>query len=95
MISSKEENDALFSYVISSGNKNAYFGYSDNQEEGNWYWSGDNSSYTNWHKNEPNSERSNEDFAMFYWKYSDGTWNDGNFGQGTVSDNRNFICEWD
>lgn len=95
VISSKEENDALFSYVISSGNKNAYFGYSDNQEEGNWYWSGDNSSYTNWHKNEPNSERSNEDFAMFYWKYSDGTWNDGNFGQGTVSDDRNFICEWD
>ncbi len=95
VISSKEENDALFSYMISQGIKNAYFGYSDKQKEGTWCWSGDDSSYTNWHKNEPNAERSNEDYAMFYWKFNDGTWNDGNFGQGTRSDNLNFICEWD
>lgn len=96
VISSKEENDTLFSYATSNGFKNVYFGYSDSQDEGNWCWIRDNySSYTNWRKTEPNNERSNEDYAMFYWKFSDGTWNDGNFGQGTVSDNRNFICEWD
>lgn len=26
---------------------------------------------------------------------TDGKWNDGNFGNGTVSDSKTFICEWD
>ena len=96
VISSQEENDAIFSYLISSGYKNAYFGYSDSQEEGNWRWVVENeSSYTNWHPNEPNGEQPNEDYAMFYKKYSDGTWNDGIFGRGTSTDDGNFICEWD
>lgn len=95
VISSQEENDALFSYLISTGEENAYFGYSDNLEEGSWYWVCDESSYTNWHFDEPNNENSNEDYAMFYWKFNNGTWNDGNFGKGTESDDCNFICEWD
>ena len=31
---------------------------------------------------------------MFYWKYTNGQWNDGNF-TGTVSGGKAFICEWD
>ncbi|WRK53233.1 hypothetical protein SD457_24625 [Coprobacillaceae bacterium CR2/5/TPMF4] len=31
---------------------------------------------------------------MFYYKYSDGTWNDGDFGHQTVNSNAAFICEW-
>ena len=95
-ISSIEENEFVFNYLISCGYQNGYFGYADNVEEGTWYWvNGETSDFTNWHVNEPNSERPNEDYAMFYFKYGDGTWNDGNFGNGTVRDDVVFICEWD
>ena len=94
VISSQAENDALYSYIISVGNGNAYFGYTDNREEGNWYWVEGESSYTNWHSGEPNSE-SYENYAMFYYQFDDGTWNDGNFDNGTMNDSKNFICEWD
>ncbi len=95
VISSKEENDALYSYITSNGITNAYFGFTDNQSEGNWKWVEGESGYTNWHTSEPNNESNTEDYAMFYWKYSDGTWNDGNFGKSTVSDDKNFLCEWE
>ncbi len=53
----------------------------------------DNSSgYEKWAGGEPNNE--NEDYAEFYYKYTSGEWNDGNFGKGTVRDEKNFICEW-
>lgn len=95
-ITSHEENEAVYSYITSCSYKNAYFGFSDRINEGTWEWvNGENSEYTNWHSYEPNNESRNEDYAMFYWKYSDGTWNDGNFGQGTESDDLSFICEWD
>ena len=48
-------------------------------------------SFTNWHDGEPNGGVS-ENYAMFYEKYPDGTWNDG------ACANRNgevFICEWE
>lgn len=32
---------------------------------------------------------------MFYYKFSDGTWNDGDFGGVTVRGGIAFICEWD
>lgn len=96
VISSQEENDALYSYITSRGYENAYFGFSDSQDEQNWAWTRPNKTgYTNWHSGEPNNESSTEDYALFYWKFTDGTWNDGNFGEGTDSDDRNFICEWD
>ena len=92
-ISSDEENAFLYSYIISQGYNNAYFGLADNLEEGTWYWvNGEELSYTNWHPKEPNGESAAEDYAMFYSKYSDGTWNDGNFsGKGSDA----FICEWE
>lgn len=95
-ITSKGENDFLSRYLRSLGAENAYFGLSDSASEGNWRWvTGEKVRYTNWHDGEPNAESDDEDFAMFYWKFSDGTWNDGNFGNGTVSDDTAFICEWD
>ena len=31
---------------------------------------------------------------MFYYKFPDGTWNDGDFGNLTVGKDTTFICEW-
>lgn len=95
-ITSSDENNTIFSYLLSCGYESGYFGYSDNVDEGTWYWiNGETSDYTNWHSGEPNAESSNEDYAMFYYKFDDGTWNDGNFGNGTANDDAVFICEWD
>ena len=40
-------------------------------------------------------ELGNDGYAEFYYKFSDGKWNDGNFKQGTLGDTNAFICEWD
>ena len=95
VITSQDENDTLYEYVTSKGHKNVYFGLTDRETEGIWETiAGDPVTYTNWSSGEPNNE-SNEDYAMFYWKYEDGTWNDGNYGQGTEGDELVFLCEWD
>ncbi len=95
VISSQKENDSLYNYLIDSDIDTAYFGFSDSENEGTWKWvTEENNSYTNWHPGEPNSE-SGEDYAELYWKFPDGTWNDGNYGFGTQSDSKNFICEWE
>ncbi|MBQ9070127.1 MAG: leucine-rich repeat protein [Clostridia bacterium] len=95
IIDSQEENDAVYSGLVSLGYRNAFFGLTDSQKEGTWLTvTGNSPTYTNWHSGEPNSESSSEDWAMFYWKYTNGQWNDGNF-TGTVSGGKAFICEWD
>lgn len=92
-ITSQEENDFLYNYIAENNCSTAYFGFTDQDEEGTWRWgNGETSSYTNWHSGEPNSENSNEDFAMYYYKYPDGTWNDGDFRE--ENGGRAFLCEW-
>lgn len=89
-ISSADENNFLYNLLIDSGYSSAYFGLTDSAKEGEWVWvTGESVTYTNWHPGEPNAENSKEDYAMFYYKFKDGTWNDGKFNNGT------FICEWD
>jgi len=95
VINSQEENDFLYSYITSLGISTAYFGYTDEETENTWVWvTGEENTYTNWHTGEPNRENTNEDYASFYWKFTDGTWNDGNMGAGTNSDDRSYLCEW-
>ncbi len=94
-LTSQEENDFVYSYISQQGCESAYFGLSDSVNEGHWEWcTGEPLNYTNWHGGEPNSENSKEDYALFYYKYSDGTWNDGNFDGHTVNGGSAFICEW-
>lgn len=96
-ISSQQENDYLYQLMLSSGLKSVYFGLSDNENEGIFKWVNDEQIiYSNWHQGEPNSENSHEDYGMFYYKFDDGTWNDGDFEyDGTANDTVAFICEWD
>lgn len=94
-ITSQEENDFVYSYILQQGFESAYFGLSDSASEGTWEWcTGEPLDYTNWHSGEPNNEYSNEDYGLFYYKYSDGSWNDGDFNRKTVNDGSAFICEW-
>ena len=97
VISSQEENQAIYNYIIEKGYQSAYFGLSDADSEGVWIWeTNENNTFTYWNEGEPNQESSGEDYAEFYWKYTDGQWNDGDFSAGnTVSDSNAFICEWD
>lgn len=75
------------------GYENAYFGFSDGSSEGNWKWvDGTSTAYTNWHSGEPNNQNGDEDYAMFYQKFDDGTWNDGD---GIIDVGCAYICEWD
>lgn len=97
VISSHEENQAIYNFMIEKGYQSAYFGLSDADSEGVWLWvTNENNTFTYWNEGEPNQESSGEDYAEFYWKYTDGQWNDGDFSAGhTVSDSNAFICEWD
>ena len=91
-ITTQEENDFLYSYIKQKGYSSAYFGLSDEESEGTWIWeNGEEVTYTNWHSGKPNAESSSENYAMFYYKYSDGTWNDGSFKEFE----KPFICEWE
>ncbi len=95
VISSQEENDALYAYLQSVGVDTAYFGLSKN-DQGIWEWvNSEDCNYTNWHSGEPNNEGNDEFYGEFYYKFPDGTWNDGNFSHGTVKDSVSFICEWE
>lgn len=89
-ITSAEENAFLYSYILSQGCDSAYFGLTDSEAEGTWKWSnGESIDYMNWGIGEANDQDENEDWAMFYYKFTDGTWNDGVFAENSA-----FICEW-
>ena len=95
-ITSREEDEFVYFYLRNNFDyESAYFGFTDREEEGTWGWvNGENSTYTNWNPGEPNDENPNEDYAMYYYKYPEGTWNDGDFGYETLNSGQVFICEW-
>ena len=93
VINDAEENAYVYEKMIAQGIDSAYFGYTDKYSEGSWEWLDRSSDYVNWASNEPNGHES-ENYGMFYYKYNDGTWNDGCIGH-TIGGHRAFICEWD
>ena len=94
-IQSSVEDAAVYNYIRTQKCESAYIGLSDAAEEGKWEWSnGEEVAYTNWHYGEPNG-LTRENYAMYYYKFPDGSWNDGAFNSGfTVQDVSIFICEW-
>ena len=90
-INDEAENQFLANKFSSLGYDIVYFGYSDEQSEGNWKWiDGEKSSYTNWASGEPNNERKLEHYALVL---SDGTWNDGKLEVDSQS-GVIILCEW-
>lgn len=93
VITSDEENRFLYQQMKEQGFADAYFGYSDAEEEGTWVWdTGEETAFVNWASGEPNND-GEEDYGMFYSKADAATWNDGGMGDKTNA-NTAFICEW-
>ncbi len=92
-ITSQDENDFIYRYITGCGYQTAYFGLIDENKDGRWKWvTNEAVDYTNWHPGEPSSRK--ENLGMFYYKFTDGTWNDGNLSSAQNKDGV-FICEWD
>lgn len=104
VINNATENNYLFRLLRDVSEITAFFGYSDEDGEGDWQWSDGDSSYTNWttygdwHLPDNGEEwGGDEDYAEFNYERgkpgipSDGTWNDATFMENTPY----FICEWE
>ncbi len=90
-INDSSENEFIASVIGTLGYDIVYFGYSDEQSEGNWYWiDGENSSFVNWRSGEPNNEANAEHYALIS---PDGTWNDGKLEHDSQS-GVVILCEW-
>lgn len=95
-ITSKEEDEYVYSYIKENGYEDAYFGLSDSETEGIWQnVTMEEVTYTNWAACEPSAENENEDYAMYFWMNDTGTWNDGDFQESLIGGEINYICEWD
>ena len=94
-ITSEEENKALYDFMKESGYTSVYFGFSDKEEEGSWKWvTGEETEYVNWNPAEPTGGE-NENYAMFFYLYEDGTWNDGAFKENAHDGGNAYLCEWE
>lgn len=95
-ITSQEENSFLYRYITNLNYNSAYFGASDNEIEGVWKWVTDEEFiYSNWHDGEPSNDLNSEHYAMFYYEFADGTWNDGGVYCNARIGQTPYICEWD
>lgn len=96
VITSEEENAALYGYLQSQDQNSAYFGLYRNLETDAWEWvNGEPLIYENWAESEPNNYDGLENYGMFYFKYPGGRWNDGGYGTHDTEDTQLFLCEWD
>lgn len=91
-----EENQFVYRFMRDSGYLTAYFGLSDEKRVGDWIWvTGEPFEYTNWHRGEP-SRSGRERYGMYFYKHTDGTWNDSHFYEDAeVDPGCSYICEWD
>ena len=95
-LATAEENDFVYGFMRECGYLTAYFGLSDEKRTGDWIWvTGEPLAFTNWHRGEP-SRSGRERYGMYFYKHTDGTWNDSHFYEDAeVDPGCSFICEWD
>lgn len=93
VITSQEENDAIYAFAQSMSCDNVYIGYSDTAEEGVWAWvNGEESDYANWNEGEPNGFTAEENYAVLGYN---GCWYDSAFTPAYENGPIVFVCEWD
>ena len=86
-----EENEYVYEQMVKWGYDYAYFGYTDEETEGEWKWvTGEKTTFENWRAEDVDNYL-NEDYAMF-WTMRPYYWNDGGLRE---SNGAAFICEWD
>lgn len=96
IISTQEENDAVWAYAKSLGNKSVFIGLSDSEKEGEWKWvNGDPVQYSHWNGGEPNASSDDEDYAEFSFRVEGGFWNDSRYETHFEDAVTSYICEWD
>lgn len=95
-LTTEEENAFVYQFMRDSGYLTAYFGLSDEKRVGDWIWvTGEPFEYSNWHRGEP-SRSGRERYGMYFYKHTDGTWNDSHFYEDAeVDPGCSYICEWD
>lgn len=101
VINTESENTKLYDYFIANTGlrkESAYFGYTDYNNEGHWYWvdgspSKEEGGFEKWCE-KPNNLNGVEDYALFWSKDPAYTWNDGDFGVNSKGEVI-FIIEWD
>lgn len=95
-LTTAEENEFVYRFMRDCGYLTAYFGLSDEARKGDWIWvTGEPFDYTNWHRGEP-SRSGRERYGMYFYKHTDGTWNDSHFYEDAeVDPGCSYICEWD
>ena len=85
-ITSKEEDTAIYNWLISKGYYTVFLGASC--ESGVWEWvNGEPFEYQNWHEYEPSG--GGEKYLEYYSAFTGGTWND------TTNNSAPFVCEFD
>lgn len=97
IINTQEENDAVWAYAKSTGNKSVFIGLSDSVEEGKWTWVNDEplQYYSHWNNGEPNASSDDEDYAEFSFRVEGGFWNDSRYETHYEDTVTSYICEWD
>lgn len=95
-LTTAEENEFVYRFMRDSGYLTAYFGLSDEARTGDWEWvTGEPFQFSNWHRGEP-SHSGRERYGMYFYKHTDGTWNDSHFYEDAeVDPGCSYICEWD
>lgn len=96
VITSKEENDAIWAFVNKNGCKSAFFGLNDSTIEGQWKWvTGEPISYSNWNNNEPNESSAANDYAEFSFYADGGVWSASAFETHFEDAVLSYVCEWE
>ncbi len=95
VITSQEENEAIWTVAWINCYDNAFIGLSDANHEGEWQWVTEEPvQFTCWNSGEPNGFTADENYAVFSG-LPGGLWNDSPFAPAIENGPMNFICEWD